>query len=63
MRMSNKILIDELRGRYSIADLNRESGVARSTIWRWEQGIHKPNVRTLERIEGAARRLESRSNG
>ena len=63
LHMSNKIFTDELRGQYPMSELIRESGVARSTLWRWDQGIHQPNVATLQRIEAAVRRIQNRRSG
>lgn len=63
LRMSNKIFTDELRGQYPMSELIRESGVARSTLWRWDRGIHQPNVATLQRIEAAVRRIQNRRSG
>ncbi len=58
--MSNKLFTDELRGQYPMSELIRESGVARSTLWRWDQGIHQPNVATLQRIQEAVQRIQNR---
>ena len=59
--MANKYKQIRLNEGLSVKELVRLIGVNKSTIWRWENGLHKPNEKNLQKLMGIS--LHRPSNG